>query len=333
MHSKKNIALLLDSRAVGGIETHVLELAIALQQQQQMVTIVFWQDYGSHPMEKMAKDAQIEVVKLNGSFISLLLFLWRAQIQVLHTHGYKANVMGRFACLASSCRSVATFHNGDTGAGKLRAYTWLDQASAVLSRNIAVNTQIANRVKYRTQVIANFVRLPTVNVMRGSRTHIAFAGRLVPEKGGVVFAELTTRWPARRFAVFGAGAEQETMCEISGSNTLYLGQVRTLEPYWSGIDVLVISSFTEGLPMVALEAMSHGVPVIATRVGALPQLIEPGVNGYLADISVDSLDQCLQTYFSLNAEQRHNMRAAAIATINSRYSSKTVIHDILEVYA
>ena len=52
--------------------------------------------------------------------------------------------------------------------------------------------------------------------------------------------------------------------------------------YLREVDVLCCPSLTlEGGPTVALEAMAVGTPVVATRIGALAEVIEDGVNGRL----------------------------------------------------
>lgn len=51
---------------------------------------------------------------------------------------------------------------------------------------------------------------------------------------------------------------------------------------YSEIDILVVASIEhESFSLVAREALLRGKPVIATRLGALPELVEHGVNGFL----------------------------------------------------
>ena len=50
-------------------------------------------------------------------------------------------------------------------------------------------------------------------------------------------------------------------------------------------DILILPSFYEGLPVSILEALSAQMPIISTRVGAIPDIVIPGMNGWLFDPS------------------------------------------------
>src|SRR5260370_37796872 len=63
-----------------------------------------------------------------------------------------------------------------------------------------------------------------------------------------------------------------------------LGEVSDLGPYLGSCDALVLTSRLDGRPMIVLEALATGVPVVASRVGAIPELITDGVNGYICDV-------------------------------------------------
>ena len=61
---------------------------------------------------------------------------------------------------------------------------------------------------------------------------------------------------------------------------------------------LVLPSFAENLPSVIMEVFALARPVIATYVGGIPELVEPGISGWLVpagnlDALVDAMRQVL----------------------------------------
>jgi glycosyltransferase involved in cell wall biosynthesis len=54
-----------------------------------------------------------------------------------------------------------------------------------------------------------------------------------------------------------------------------------LAEMYASADVFVLPSLWEGYGIVLLEAMVHGLPIVASRVGAIPELVRHGENGWL----------------------------------------------------
>jgi len=81
----------------------------------------------------------------------------------------------------------------------------------------------------------------------------------------------------------------------------------------SAFDIFALPSLYEGMPYVLLEALSAGLPIIATRVGGVRELVEDGVNGYLAlydkvnfadKIKKVIMDTSMKQMFSFNSREK-----------------------------
>jgi len=83
---------------------------------------------------------------------------------------------------------------------------------------------------------------------------------------------------------------------------------------YASCDAWLFGSRSEGFGLPLLEAMACRTPVVATRAGAAPDLIEPGVTGYLADIDdAEALGARLIELLSLPPEDWRRMSHEAHA--------------------
>ena len=90
------------------------------------------------------------------------------------------------------------------------------------------------------------------------------------------------------FIVIGDGQERKDL-ELLITNyqlqhkVLLLGQIPDAYKLLTAFDIFVLSSVKEGFPWAVIEAMAAKLPVIATKVGALPEIIENGKNGFIVE--------------------------------------------------
>jgi glycosyltransferase involved in cell wall biosynthesis len=97
-------------------------------------------------------------------------------------------------------------------------------------------------------------------------------------------------------------------------------------------DILVLPSHTEMLPMVIIEAMAAGMPVIATPVGAVPDMIEDGVNGFLVPVGDHNMLAERILYLSRHPDKRAEMGQNNLRKFNQEYSVEVNINRIVGIY-
>ena len=325
------IWLAIDARQVGGIEVHITHLASDLLARGLEATIVLVEDHGMTPFVALLKQQGLpyRVCRNSRDFVRVLAS--QPGFVLLHTHGYKAGILGRLTAWCTGTPVVSTFHSGDEGEGKLKFYSWLDRITARFAKCIAVSEPIARRLPVPSTVISNFVPMPaTPAAVAGNR--IAFVGRLSDEKGPEAFCQLASLCPQGEFHLYGDGPLMGGLRMQYGDRVAFHG-FRQMADEWQQIDLLCITSRFEGLPLVALEAMAHGIPVCTFAVGGLVSLIDHKCNGWLvAPGQVQEMAAVVNYWLHSDARLRGAMSRAARQTITLGYSVNHRVSDILAVY-
>jgi glycosyltransferase involved in cell wall biosynthesis len=124
---------------------------------------------------------------------------------------------------------------------------------------------------------------------------IGMVGRLSPVKGYKDFIRaagyVLKRFPDVIFMICGGDAqisskELKEMVKTMGreQSFRFVGKVKDVREIITLFDVAVVSSVgSETICRVPLEYMSSGKPVVGTKVNAIPEVIENGINGFLVD--------------------------------------------------
>lgn len=328
------IWLLLDGRGMGGIERHVCVLCRALIDRGIPAQAVLLTDHGrTHFIEALEAGRTPHRI-LDGSARSLFDAMRAQRPALVHTHGYKAGIVGRISARLAGLPCVSTFHAGERAPLPVGLYQRLDEALAFLSRPISVSADIAKRLPWASTVIPNFIPAPAAPCAGPLSKRVAFVGRLSDEKGPDIFCKVALSNAARaEFHVYGDGPMRAALEARYGDYVRFHGHVADIERIWPDTGLLLITSRAEGLPMAALEAMAHGVPVAAARVGALPALIEPGRNGFLFDVAdVDGASAALSAWTSLAPHQHQQLRDACRTRIAESWGLERGVDATLRVY-
>jgi glycosyltransferase involved in cell wall biosynthesis len=121
-------------------------------------------------------------------------------------------------------------------------------------------------------------------------TRITFLGQLGARKGSADLVDALSRlrhipdWTATLAGDGDVDGTRQKVASLGLADRVTVpGWISTVEraAQLERSDMLVLPSYAENLPMVILEAFAHGVPVIATPVGAIPEVVRDGWNGFL----------------------------------------------------
>ena len=86
-------------------------------------------------------------------------------------------------------------------------------------------------------------------------------------------------------------------------------------------DIFLLPSITEGCPVSLLEALSQGKICICSKVGDIPMIIKNNFNGFLFDLTEESLLSVLNKIKKMNYKNLNKIQLEAVRTINTKFSN------------
>jgi glycosyltransferase involved in cell wall biosynthesis len=231
------------------------------------------------------------------------------KIDVIHTHGYKSDILGLLAAKRAGIACVSTPHgfSGDVGfklATFIRIGThmlrYFDRV-VPLSEELIADMKRFKVPESKILFIRNGVDLKEIDAALAALPQdkkpdtdsriIGFIGQMIPRKGIPdlieVFDQLNQQAPDLRLRLIGDGSQRQELeqqaSEKSSVNAIeFLGFRSDRLELLSNFNLFVMTSSLEGIPRCVMEAMAVGVPVVAYDIPGVDQLIEHGKTGLLA---------------------------------------------------
>lgn len=183
-----------------------------------------------------------------------------------------------------------------------------------------------------------------VGLQKNADIKFIFSGRLLWDKGLGELVEamniVKQKYPKTQLVVIGnyffsnpssISAKQVQSWEDLGLIN-YLGMVDNVFDVISSADCMVLPSYREGMPRSLLEAMSTGKPIITVDSVGCKDIIDDGVNGYIAKLKdVSSLAEAMIKYIELPFDKKLQMGLNGRRKMEREFDQSLVIGKYFEV--
>ncbi len=300
------------------------------------------------------------------AFFWLFFYLLSFRPHIVHTHSSKAGIIGRWAARCAGVPVIIhTFHGfGFTPLQKKivrNFFIFLEKITApvtgvligVARDNLrrALKEKIGRKEQYR--VIHSGVEIEKfekngkfANIRKdlGIKPAEKVVGNIScfkPQKGLEIFVKtcaLLDKKGEYRYLMAGDGILRpkiEKMIKDKGLEEKFIltGWVKGAEKVLPAMDVMLHTAYFEGLPRVIPEAMAAGVPVVATAADGTVDIIEDGVNGFLAPPG-NVLELARKTEKLLEKKKlRERFAASALKRLDRGFNIKNMSAELNEMYS
>jgi len=223
----------------------------------------------------------------------------RREPGLVHIHS-RASIAPLALVAARRCGVPSILHFRETAPS-----SWLDSlwvhllskgATAVVCVSDGIRREYGKSIRQRAQVIHNFMDSPSLPPqVENEVPHILMAAKMGHRKGVDVFLEVCRLlhdekilFKASMVGGWNSKNDQQAAADFIQAHQLEsvvkdCGVVADMAPVYARADILLLPARQDPLPRVIMEAMSHGIPVVVTRVDGIPEMVEDGVTGFLAE--------------------------------------------------
>ncbi len=281
------------------------------------------------------------------------------KIDVVHCHLPWAGFVGRILGLLTKVKIVYTEHNKQeryhfaTFLLNKLTFGWQNRVIAV-SRDVQDSIRRKINPRVPVQVILNgvntetFVRNPELSIQLRQKLGIPANAVVIGVVAVFRFQKRLPEWlqvfkkvaednPNVFGVIVGDGPlRNDVEAEIEKlklRDRVKLPGLQTdMLPWYSMIDVFMMSSIFEGLPIALLEAMSAECAVVSTNAGGIGEVIEEGVSGFM--VPVDQYETLVAPARQLvqDPELRSRVGREARQQVKRHFSMTSMVRQLEELY-
>ncbi|MDQ4036645.1 MAG: glycosyltransferase family 4 protein [Chloroflexota bacterium] len=286
----------------------------------------------------------------------LAAWLRHQEIDLVHSHMYRAEVIGTRAAMAAGTPVImATVHSSRVRSPEDTAL--LASLTPQMDRLIVPSGSIERKLRTEGRAGAPFAVIPNgVDLSRFATPLpacrmrdefdippdaplIGVVARLEPEKGHRHLLEampgILRAVPDAWLAIVGEGSEADALkaqAAAISKQIVFTGRRDDVSALTDDLAIAVLPSLREAQGISILEAMARRRPVVASAVGGIPEVITAGVDGLLVPpADHGALADAVVTLLT-NAGLRERIGEAGYRTVADRFSIDAQVKRIEVVY-
>ncbi len=338
-------------------EQVIHELAVTQESENQNLEIV----------KQFPEKLEAHEIPMSGRFDrsvikKLAALIKQQQIDIIHTHGYKSDIIGLLAAKKAGIKCVATPHGfGTSKELKLRAFTWLGAFSLrYFDKVVPLSKQLLDEVteygvaEKKRVYIRNAVDLTEVDEFLAQKTktemkakgeqkkQIGFIGQMIPRKNIKdaidIFNQLWIKNNNMEFLLLGDGGSREELEKYalslpSAKDIKFLGFRNDRLDRLKDLDLFVMTSEDEGIPRCLMEACAMEIPVAAYNIPGIDQLITHKETGLLAPFGdKETLAQYWDTLLN-DVSYSQKLAQASRQFVVEKYSGQRMAREYFELFS
>ncbi len=290
----------------------------------------------------------------------------KEKYEIVHTHGVRANFIGRIAAKGTGAGILTTIYSfpKEDYKNPLKRFLYppIDRWTVPLAhRLIAVShglkeklveskTAEAEKISVihcaidpkATELVATGEQMRRELAIPPSTPACGMLARLVHVKNPFLLLDVAAiikgQLPQALFFFVGDGPYLQPLkkaCEERGlaENIHFTGYRQDPLNVVQALDVIVLTSISEGLPVTLLEAMLLGKPVVGTRVGGVPEVVKDQVTGFLVSSGDAAAFAERLLYLFRHPDEARKMGGRGHTWVKENFSLQVMVDRIEAIYA
>ncbi len=357
-----NIVIIITKGDIGGAQIHVKDIAVALQNLGNKVTVVVGEEAEFTEMLSSLNipyrvlnylARQINPVKDFKAFKEIRELLREIQPDLVNLHSSKAGILGRIAVYLDNIPSTFTVHGWAFTDGvsvrKQKIYKTIEKIGALFPTHLIAVSKFDRKIGI-AQNVCNAKKITAIQNGMPDIDHelmanpsneppkLIMVARFAQQKDHKTLIEALAELSDLPWELNLIGGDGGLLADAKaaikdfnlGEKVHILGYRNDIDKLMADSQIFVLSSNWEGFPLTIIEAMRAKLPVIASNVGGVNEAVINGETGYVTN-SKDELITALETLIT-DPLKRQQMGDQARDNYEKYFTIDTQLENTFQLY-